>query len=74
MTRELTELGQEEGHARQDDDRGEGGCLLPYVEGADDERSALSAANEIVLRYIAVVQDEGWEPFASAGRGPKDAG
>jgi hypothetical protein len=40
--------------------------VLAYLEGADDERSASSAADSIVQRYIAAVDAEGWEPpFAS---------
>jgi hypothetical protein len=40
--------------------------VLAYMEGADDERSASSAVDSIVQRYIAAVDAEGWEPpFAS---------
>jgi hypothetical protein len=36
--------------------------VLAYVEGASDERSALLEAQEIALRYVETVEDEGWEP------------
>ncbi len=36
--------------------------VLAYVEGANDERSAMLAREGIVLRYIATVEAEGWEP------------
>jgi hypothetical protein len=36
--------------------------VLAYVEGASDERSAMLEAQEIVLRYVGTVEDEGWEP------------
>ena len=36
--------------------------VLAYVEGAKDERSAMLAREGIVLRYIATVEAEGWEP------------
>jgi hypothetical protein len=42
--------------------------VLAYVEGASDERSATLKRNEIVLRYIKAVEDEGWEPDLGAGR------
>jgi len=35
---------------------------LAYVEGATDERNAMSATDEIVRRYAAAVEAEGWEP------------
>ena len=42
--------------------------VLAYVEGAKDERDAMLARDEIVTRYIAAVQDEGWQPpFAPGG-------
>jgi hypothetical protein len=42
--------------------------VLDYVEGVDDERSALSAVDLIFQCYIAAVEAEGWEPpFASRG-------
>jgi hypothetical protein len=42
--------------------------VLAYVEGASDERSAMAARDEIVRRYIAAVETEGWEPpFAHGG-------
>ena len=36
--------------------------VLAYVEGATDERTALSATEEIVRRYEAAVETEGWQP------------
>lgn len=35
---------------------------LAYVEGADDDRAALSAVDSIVRRYESAVEAEGWEP------------
>jgi hypothetical protein len=43
--------------------------VLAYVEGATDERDAMVARDEIVLRYIAAVEDEGWEPPFAHGDG-----
>jgi hypothetical protein len=49
--------------------------VLAYVEGANDERSALFATNEIVGRYIAIVEVERWEPsFKSEWDGPEKRG
>lgn len=49
--------------------------VLAYVEGADDERSALSAGDAIVQRYVAMVEAEGWEPPSRRERtGSNDAG
>jgi hypothetical protein len=40
--------------------------VLAYVEGASEVRNAVIAANEITLRYIAMVEAERWvPPFAS---------
>ncbi|MET0800556.1 MAG: hypothetical protein ABWZ53_05260 [Actinomycetota bacterium] len=36
--------------------------VLAYIEGATDERSAMSKKDEIEARYETLVQDEGWEP------------
>ena len=36
--------------------------VFAYVEGATDERNAMSATDEIVRRYAAAVEAEGWEP------------
>jgi len=48
--------------------------VLACVEGVDDERSALSAVDSIVQRYVAAVEAEGWEPpFASRGDRSEDA-
>jgi hypothetical protein len=42
--------------------------VLAYVEGARDERTAMRAREEIVRRYIDLVEAEGWEPpFAQSG-------
>ena len=42
--------------------------VLAYVQGAKDERDAMLARDEIVQRYIAAVEDEGWQPpFAPGG-------
>jgi hypothetical protein len=42
--------------------------VLAFVEGAPDERSAMRARDEIVLRYVATVEAEGWKPpFAQGG-------
>jgi hypothetical protein len=41
---------------------------LAYIEGADEERTALSAVSSIIQRYSAVVDGEGWEPpFTETG-------
>jgi hypothetical protein len=36
--------------------------VLAYVEGADDERTALSAVDAIIRRYDELVEAEGWVP------------
>jgi hypothetical protein len=36
--------------------------VLAYVEGATDERSAMAEVEEIRLRFIDIVEAEGWEP------------
>src|SRR5712671_6453583 len=36
--------------------------VLAYIEGARNEGSAVLAREQIVLRYIATVKDEGWQP------------
>jgi hypothetical protein len=41
--------------------------VLAYVEGAKDERTAMHAMDEIVLRYIATVGAERWEPPFARG-------
>jgi len=41
--------------------------VLAYVEGADSERTAVSAREEIIRRYVAAVEDEGWEPPLRSG-------
>lgn len=48
--------------------------VLAYVEGASDERNAMFAREEILLRYTAAIEAEGWEPpFASGPEsGPTD--
>jgi hypothetical protein len=45
-----------------------------FVEGADEERNALSAVESIVQRYIAALGAERWEPpFASRADRSEDA-
>jgi hypothetical protein len=41
--------------------------VLAYVEGAEDERGAMLARREIVERYAALVEDEGWQPPFAVG-------
>ena len=36
--------------------------VLAYVEGATDERSAMLKRDEIVMRYMRLVEEEAWEP------------
>lgn len=47
--------------------------VLAYVEGAIDERSALSAREDILRRYTTAIQVEGWNPpFSAEAIEPKD--
>jgi hypothetical protein len=41
--------------------------VLAYVEGATDERSAMRMRDEIVTRYVRLVEEEAWEPPFHAG-------
>src|SRR3954447_941949 len=36
--------------------------ILAYVEGAEDERQAMTLRDEIIERYADVVAVEGWQP------------
>jgi hypothetical protein len=41
--------------------------VLAYIEGASDERTAMLARDEILRRYEAAVEAEGWEPPFTRG-------
>jgi hypothetical protein len=41
--------------------------VLAYIEGATDDRSAMLAREEMVQRYTAAVEAEGWEPPFAKG-------
>jgi hypothetical protein len=71
----MPSIPEQAGHVREVENyRHALAVVLAYVEGADDERSALSAVDSIVQRYIAAVEAEGWEPpFASRVDRSEDA-
>ncbi len=48
--------------------------VLAYVEGADDERTALSAVDAIVQRYNTLFESEGGEPPFAPRQGDSNGG
>jgi hypothetical protein len=61
--RRMPSIPEQAGHVQEvENSRRSVAIWLAYVEGADDERSALSAVDAIIQRYEAAPEVEEWEP------------
>ena len=61
--RRMPSIPEQAGHVQEvENSRRSVAIWLAYVEGADDERSALSAVDAIIQRYEAAPDVEEWEP------------
>jgi len=61
--RRMPSIPEQAGHVQEvENSRRSVAIWLAYVEGADDERSALSAVDAIIQRYEAAPDVEQWEP------------
>jgi hypothetical protein len=61
--KQMASVSEQTPHVRQMESvRRQVAQVLAFVEGADDARAAMSAGEEIIQRYIRIVDEEGWRP------------